>query len=40
MKSDDIFSKCWNNAQNMKYLIDFGKNVFRNLKNKTLKLFS
>ena len=28
------------NAQNMKYSIDFSKNLFRNLKNKTLNLFA
>ena len=40
MKSDDIFSSRWNNAQNMKYSIDFSKKLFRNLKNKTLNLFA
>ena len=34
MKSDDIFS------QNEEYSIDFSKNLFRNLKNKTLNQFA
>ena len=34
MKSDDIFS------QNVEYSIDFSKNLFRNLKNKTLNQFA
>ena len=33
MKSDDIFS------ENEEYSIDFSKNLFRNLKNKTLNQF-
>ena len=34
MKSDDIFS------QNEEHSIDFSKNLFRNLKNKTLNQFA
>ena len=34
MKSDDIFS------QNEEYSIDFSKNLFRNLKNKTFNQFA
>ena len=34
MKSDDIFS------QNVEYSIDFRKNLFRNLRNKTLNQFA
>ena len=34
MRSDDIFS------QNEEYSIDFSKNLFRNLKNKTLNQFA